>query len=146
MQEKESITKTTTQTLEGEVKRFFQKDNIISYVLDIPEGATSTTTMDGALVKVTTGQTPYVSMYFSYEGSRGYMPTQYIKNVIAPRVPGVSVVGTTTVGSYTWMVAQSAGSEWHVAQVGDGQWLLVVENKRTLHDQVADTLDSLTTK
>lgn len=143
---KEAVVKSSTRTIEGEVVRQFEGENKIVYNLDIPEQASTTLGMDGALVKVLTGATPYVSMYFSYEGGRGYMPTDYIKNVIAPHVNSVAIVGTTTIGSYTWTVAQSAASEWHVAQVGNGSWLLIVENKRALHDQVADTLDSLTTK
>lgn len=142
----EAVKKVSTNALEGQVVRAFEGENKIIYKMDIPETATSTLAMDGALVKVMDNGTPFVSMYFSYEGGRGYIATDYINNVIAPRVPGVKIVGTSTVGLYTWTVAESQASEWHVAQVGDGQWLLVVENKKSLHDGAVEALDTLTTQ
>lgn len=143
---KEAIVKSETDLLEGEVVRMHEGENRIAYAIDIPDEATSTTGMDGALVKVTEGGVPYVSMYFSYEGVRGYVADDYINKVIAPRVNVVTIIGTTTIGSYVWTVAESQASEWHVSQVGDGQWLLVVENKKSLHDRVMETLDTLTTR
>jgi hypothetical protein len=139
----EAIVKTQTRTIEGQVTRMFEGENKVVYSFDVPETATSTTGMEDALVKVTNNDLPYTSMYFSYEGGRGYAAEDYIKNVIAPRVPVLTIIGTTTIGSRVWTVAESTASEWHVAQVGDGQWLLIVENKKALHDQVAATLESL---
>lgn len=144
--QKEAVVKVTTAMLEGEVVRMFEGENKISYALDIPETATSTVGMNGALLQVVDGGVPFVSMYFSYEGGRGYMPINYIKSIIVPQVRALTIVGTTTVGSYDWTVAQSDQSEWHVAQVGDGSWLVVVENKRTLHDKAMGVLDTLTTR
>lgn len=140
------VNKTDVRLLEGEVTRVFEGDHTIFYSLDIPEMATSTIGMDGALVKVIEGNVSYASMYFSYEGGRGYMPQDYIRNVIVPRVPALIIMGTTTIGSYTWTIAQSDQSEWHVGQVGDGSWLLVVESKRSLHERVIESLESLMTK
>ncbi|MEN9337811.1 MAG: hypothetical protein RIQ41_125 [Candidatus Parcubacteria bacterium] len=140
------IKKTSSKTLEGKVIRTFEGDNTIEYSLTIPEDATTTVGMEGALVKIATPDAPYISMYFSYEGGRGYMPSDYIKNVIVPRVSALTMTGTTTVGGTIWTVAESEQSEWHVAQVGDGQWLLVTENKKSLHDAVLETLESLITK
>jgi hypothetical protein len=135
-----------TETITGEVVRVFEGENKVSYTLAIPKTATSSIGMDGALVKIVDSGSPYVSMYFSFEGGRGYTARDYINNVIAPRVSGLTMGGTTTIGLSTWQVAQTAQSEWHVAQVGDGQWLLIVESKRALHDRAVETLDSLTVK
>lgn len=143
---KESVKKAPTNLLQGQVVRPFEGENKIVYKMEIPESATSTLGMDGALVKIVDKGVPYISMYFSYEGGRGYIATDYINTVIAPHVPGVRIVGTSTAGLYTWTVAESQASEWHVAQVGDGQWLLVVENKKTLHNEVREALDTLTTQ
>jgi hypothetical protein len=141
-----AVKKSLTSTVEGQVIRMFEGENKIVYSFDVPESASSTTGMEGALVRVTDNDLPYATMYFSFEGGRGYMPEDYISNVIAPRVPSLAVTGTTTVGSRIWTIAESAASEWHVAQVGDGQWLLIVENKKALHDKMADTLSSIVTE
>lgn len=136
----------STTLVEGQVTRMFEGENKLVYAIDIPETATSSVTLDGALVKVTDADTLYVAMYMSYEGGRGYSSLDYINNVIAPRIPGLIITGTTTIGSVIWTVAQSAQSEWHVGQVGDGQWLLVAESPRALHEKIVDTIDTLTTK
>lgn len=144
--EKEAVKSEPKNLITGQVMREFEGENKIIYKMAIPETATSTTGMDGALVKITDEGSSFISMYFSYEGGRGYVAPDYINNVIAPRVPGVKIVGTSTIGLYTWTVAESEMSEWHVAQVGDGQWLLVVENKKSLHDGAVESLDTLTTQ
>lgn len=142
----EPIVKAYMRTIEGQVTRMFEGENKIVYSFDIPEEATSTTGMGDALIKVMDNGAAYVSMYFSFEGGRGFLAEEYIKHVIVPRVPALTIMGTTTIGSYEWLRAESAASEWYVAQVGDGQWLLVVESKKALHDQVMETLESLTTE
>ncbi len=136
----------TMKTLEGQVVRVFEGENKLVYSIDIPETATSTLDMNDALVKITDNGIAYISMYMSYEGGRGYSSLDYINNVITPRVSTLSVVGTTTIAGSIWTIAQSAHSEWHVGQVGDGQWLMVVESARADHDRVVETLDSLITK
>lgn len=140
---KESVVRSNMQTIEGQVVRMFEGENKIVYSFDVPDTATSSVGMEGALVKVMNDDVPHASMYFSYEGGRGYVSEDYIKRVIAPRVPVLTITGTTTVGSRVWTVAESPNSEWHVAQVGDGQWLLIVENKKALHDTMLETLASL---
>jgi hypothetical protein len=143
--QKEALVSSDVSVLEGAVTRIFEGENKITYALDIPTTATSTLGMEGALIKVTEGGAPYVSIYFSYEGGRGYMPEDYIRGVIMPRVRSVLITGTTSIGAYTWTHAETEASEWHVAQVGDGQWLMIVESKRFLHDRVAETLASVST-
>lgn len=144
--DKESVVKSTTQTLEGQVTRIFEGENKLVYSLDIPETATSTLGMDSALVKVTDNGMALVSIYMSYEGGRGYASTDYINNVIAPKVSALTTVGTTTIGGTMWTIAQTANTEWHVGQVGDGQWLMVVEGKKSSHDAIVEILESLDTK
>lgn len=144
--QKEAVVKSTTRTIEGEVVRKNGDNEVkVVYNLDIPEGATTTLGMNDALINIVSGTKPLAEMYFTYEGARGYSVRDYIDRVIAPQVK-VTVTGTTTIGSSMWTVAESLGSEWHVAQVGDGSWLLVVENKRDLHDDVMNMLDTLVTK
>lgn len=145
--ETKKLTENKNSTLlEGQVTRMFEGENKLVYALNIPQTATSTVTMDGALVKVVNGENLYLAMYMSYEGGRGYSSSDYINSIIAPLIPGLTVLGTTTIGSTLWTVVQSAQSEWHVGQVGDGQWLMVAESPRSLHDEVTKTLETLTTK
>lgn len=141
--QKEAITKSSMRSFEGQVTRMFEGENKIVYSFDIPKDATTTVSMDEALVKVTTGTALYSAVYFSYEGGRGYSAEDYIKNVISPQVKVLAIVGTTTVGTRVWTLAESANSEWHVAQVGDGQWLMVVESPKVNHDDIISTLEGL---
>ena len=58
----------------------------------------------------------------------------------------INPTSTSTIGSYDWQGAETAGSEWHVASVDGGQWLIVVENKKTTHDTVEKILNSIAVK
>ena len=102
-------------TFSGEVTRIFEGENKLMYSLSLPETATTSITMDGALLKIMDGVSPFASAYFSYEGARGYTPMDYINNTIAPHVSVINPTGTSTIGSYDWQVAESEGSEWHIA-------------------------------
>jgi hypothetical protein len=127
----------------GEVVRVFEGENKIEYSFSVPESATTTLGMEGALVKVTNDGAPVATVYFSYEGGRGYSSTDYINNIIAPNVAVINPNGTSTVGSTDWETASSEGSEWSVAAVRDGEWLVVVENRKTNHDLAQKLLASL---
>ena len=142
----EARVRTNTQLVTGQVTRVFEGENKAIYSLYIPEEATTTTSMDGALVRINEGKNLYMAAYLSYEGGRGYVAEEYINRIIAPQVHALVAGATSTIGAYTWMAAESANSEWHVAQVGDGQWLLVVENPKANHDRVMDSLEDLEVK
>ena len=132
---------------EGSVTRNFEGENTLSYSFNLPEGATTTVEKDGALVKINDDQSQMVSaMYFSYEGGRGYSPDDYIDNVIAKSVKSIEDVGTTTIGSHEWSVVESEWSVWHVAKSENGQWLLVVENKKTENERANAIIESIVTK
>ena len=131
------------KTFSGEVSRFFEGENKIIYSFNIPNGATTTLGMDGALIKITNATSSYASIYISYEGGRGYTPINYIDNIISPRVSVINPIGIETIGVYEWQKAVSEGSEWYIASVLGGEWLIVVENKKSLHDAVRETLMSI---
>jgi hypothetical protein len=135
-----------TQLVTGQVMRAFEGENKAVYSFYVPDAATTTTLSDGALVHVKENGALYMAAYLSYEGGRGYVAEEYINRVIAPQVSVIESGATSTIGSYTWTVAESANTEWHVAQVGDGQWLMVVENPKKNHDRVLETLDGLEVK
>ena len=134
------------QSVTGQVLRVFEGEHVLDYSMDIPETSTTTVSMEGALLRVTEETNPLVTIYFSYEGGRGYTPLDYINNKIAPQVSVIDPVGTTTIGGLDWQVAESEGSEWRIAQVMNGEWLIVTENKKSVHDIADSILNSIVLK
>lgn len=135
-----------TQLVSGQVTRMFKVENRAVYSFYIPESATTTVSMDDALVRVDDESGLYMAAYLSYEGGRGYVAEEYINRLIAPQVHVLTSGATSSIGAYTWMEAESANTEWHVAQVGDGEWLMVVENPKVNHDRVLETLEGMEVK
>ncbi|MBP6948505.1 MAG: hypothetical protein KBC41_02345 [Candidatus Pacebacteria bacterium] len=131
------------KSFNGEVVRVFEGENILEYGFDIPETATTTVEMDGALIKVEDAGNPLITVYMSYEGGRGYTAIDYISNIIANHVPVIDVEETKTIGLLEWQTATSEGSEWYITSVLDGKWLIVVENKKTVHDTAEKILESV---
>lgn len=133
----------TSKSFQGSVTKVFEGDNTLDYGFDLPETATATVALDGALVKVTEMDASVLAMYVSFEGGRGYSPSDYITHNIIPKVSGITQVGTTSISGYEWTVIESANSEWHVASVENGNWLLVVENKKSDSEKAMSILGSL---
>lgn len=143
----EAVVKTTRgATLSGKVTRIFEGENNLVYSMDIPETATSTLSMDDALVTINNEGSLFAAVYMSYEGGRGYSSSDYIQNVIAKSVPAIAITGTTSIAGVTWTIAEGGNSEWHIGQVGTGAWLMVVENRKEHHDHVVEMLESLITE
>ena len=142
----EEANELSSSSFTGKVVRMFEGENVLEYGFDLPEGATTTVERDGSLIKVINQDSLVLAMYISYEGGRGYSPSDYIKNVIAPSIPNLTMIGTTTIGLYDWNVVESERSVWHVAKGGDGSWLIVVENKKTDNEVANTIIESITTK
>lgn len=141
--EGETVVEVGMKQITGEVTRVFEGENKIEYSFSAPETSTTTLGMENALVRVTNEGASLATLYFSYEGGRGYSPVDYINNVIAPNVAVINPGEVVTVGGMDWQTASSEGSEWYVAKARDGEWLVVVENSKTQHDQVQKILSSL---
>lgn len=139
-------TEISMKSFVGQVVRVFEGENVLEYAFDIPETATTSIDMDGALIKVLDNGVLTTSLYMSYEGGRGYTPLDYISNTIAPHVSVINPTGTSTIGGYEWQLAQSEGSEWYVASVASSSWLIVVENKKTNHDMTNKIIESISVK
>lgn len=114
----------------------------IAYSFAVPEGASSSMSMQNTLVKVTVADAPYVSVYFSYNVGRDYTAQDYVTKVIAPKVKVVNAVGETMIGNTMWFKADSDKTDWHVASVADGKWLVVFESAKTNETDVEKTLSS----
>lgn len=130
----------------GQVVRVYEGDNVLEYGFDIPETATTSIDMDGALIRVVDQGALLASVYMSYEGARGYTALDYINTIIAPHVSVIDPTGTSTIGMHEWQIAESAGSEWHIAAVNGGKWLIIVENKKSVKDVVEQILESINVK
>jgi len=126
----------------GEVVREFEGENKLNYSFNIPEVSTTSMDMNGALINIFEASSTYATMYISYEGGRGFTALQYIDEIIAPHVSVINLTEISKIGEYEWQGAESEGSEWHVAPVLNGEWLIVVQNKKTVHDTVSKTLES----
>lgn len=127
------------KNFKGSITKVFEGDNTLDYGFNLPETATATVSMNGALVKVTDTDMPVLAMYVSFEGGRGYSPADYITNTIIPKVSAATIVGTTTIGENEWTIVESKNSVWHVTKVGNGNWLLVVENTKA-HSEKANPI------
>lgn len=131
----------------GQVVRVYEGENILEYGFDIPETASTTVDMDGALIRVTdASSTPIITFYMSYEGGRGYTALDYLSEIVAPHVNVIDPTGTSSIGAYEWQLAETANSEWHIAQVDGGKWLIVAESKKSVHDQAERILESVNAK
>ena len=131
----------------GQVVRVYEGQNLLEYGFDIPETASTTVDMDGALIRVTdASNTPIVTFYMSYEGGRGYTALDYLSEVVAPHVNVIDPTGTSTIGMYEWQLAETANSEWHIASVDNGKWLIVAESKKSVHDEAEKILESVNAK
>lgn len=131
----------------GQVVRVYEGENILEYGFDIPETASTTVDMDGALIRVANASTtPIVTFYMSYEGARGYSALDYLSNVVAPHVAVIDPTGTSTIGVYEWQLAETVNSEWHIAKVDGGKWLIIAESKKSMHDEAEKILESVNAK
>ena len=94
------------------------------------------------------------TIYASYEGGRGYSATaleivsaaDYLAETISKAVPTVSAPTTAVYGDVSWMTAGTAMTEWHIAPQKNGEWLLVVESKKSNNKEVGEILKTLTIK
>ncbi len=132
----------TSKSFQGSFTKVSGGEFTLQYGFDLPETATATVTMNGALVKVSDSDMPVLAMYVSYEGDRGYTPADYITKNIMTKVAGVTMQEAKMVGKFDWSVAESANSVWHVASVEGGKWLLVVENKKADTEKAAVILET----
>lgn len=117
----------------GSVSRFFEGTSTIDYSFEVPTVATSTSEMDGSLVKVANATGTIATLYFSYEGGRGYTPTEYVNYVMKPRVSGLVITETEESSNPDWLRIASSASEWYISPINDGEWLVVIEAKKTMN-------------
>jgi len=143
--DEQEVSTVSKKSFQGSVMRMFEGENVLEYGFDLPETATATISMDGALVKIADEGMPVLAMYASFEGSRGYAPMDYVVKNIIPKVGAVSDMGNKVVGEDEWTVVASKNSEWHITKVAGGKWLLVVENTKANSEKAIALLETLST-
>lgn len=143
---KQEEVKTEVATMKSYENQLTLGKDTLSYTIDIPENASTTVEMNNALVRITDKATPYATVYASYQGGRNRTPEQYLSDVIAPHVSVINPIGEAMIGNTMWYKAESATSEWHIASVADGKWLVIVESKKTASQMVEKSLSSFAVK
>lgn len=138
-----STVETTSMVMfNGEVASLVDPTQVVEYSFAIPEEATTELLSNNALVRVTNNSAPYASLYFSYNVGRNYTALDYINKVISPKVKVVNPLGEAMIGNTMWYKANSDHSEWHVAAINDGKWIVVVESPKDLSGDVQATLST----
>lgn len=127
----------------GEAKKLVNGvEEVLPFSIAIPVDATTSVGMNGSLFSIKTPTRTYASMYFSYEGDRKYTPELYVKNVMTPRVKVITPLGEAMIGTTMWYKVASDKSEWHIASLMDGKWLVVIESGKDIGEMVKTTLSS----
>lgn len=143
---KDTQSEISMKSVVGQVVRVYEGDHVLEYAFDIPETATTSIDMEGALIRVLDNNAPTATFYMSYEGARGYSALDYLSNKIAPHVSVINPTNIVSLGGYDWQMAESEGSEWYIASVASSSWLIVVENKKTNHDMATKIIESISVK
>jgi hypothetical protein len=148
-----STTTSSTDVITGaksfatEINAQFEGDNKANVVFNYDDNLTVTQGA-GAKAKyyyVTDANKANVAVvYTSVEGGRGYTANDYIDEVIRKAVPSATPAADVTYGAKTWTRSESSGSEWNVLSAKNGEWLVLVENKKANHDKVVKILETLT--
>lgn len=90
--------------------------------------------------------TKVATIYMSYEGGRGYAPTDYVNDVLVKAIPGLVKEDAVMYGSSTWTKVSSTNSVWHLKSSDDKQWLVLVENTKANSKAVESLINTFTIK
>ncbi len=142
----EVTTEASMKSITGDVVRVFKGEQKLEYSLSIPETASTSLDMNKALLRITDGGKLLATVYFSFEGQRGYSASKYIDDVIAPQVQVITPVGEAMIGNTMWYKGASDVSEWHIATISGGKWLVVVESKKADSQIAQKILSSFSVK
>lgn len=133
------------KTAETVASASYEGDRSKTISFDIPE---SYTVVPQKVMKntyaVMNGANKVATLYYSYEGGRGYTAAEYINNVIAPKVAGLSTLATSTIANADYATVSTANSDFRVGSYGE--WLVVAESSKSASSEVVDMLKSITVK
>lgn len=130
----------TVKTFEGEVSSNFEGPNTVKYAF-VYDGAYTATSTKPKYVFVKQGTSTIATIYFSYEGGRGYTPVDYINQVIKKAVPSVSAPVDMMYGDSSWTKSSSVGTDWHV--FASGEYLAVIESSKSNTSKIQSILETL---
>lgn len=132
------------KTAETVASASFEGDRSKTVSFDIPESYTVVAQKSKNTYAVMNGASKVATLYYSYEGGRGYAPTDYVINNIATKVAGLSLVSTSTVGSADYATASTVNSDFKVGSYGE--WLVMSESSKANSAEVDALLKSITVK
>ncbi len=132
------------KTAETSASASFEGDRSKTVSFDIPESYTVVPKASKNTYAIMNGSKTVATLYYSYEGGRGYTGADYLANNVAPKVAGLSSVSTTTVGTSDYANASTANSDFRVGAYGE--WLVVSESLKSNSDEVSAILKSVTVK
>jgi hypothetical protein len=117
----------------GATAQLFEGQNILSYRFAVPESTTFTKEADGKTVVISdvNDGAQKALVYLSYEGARGYKAEDYFNNIIASKISATMATSTVHVGSYDWYHVETGTMMWDIASLKNGEWLMMIESKKT---------------
>ena len=128
----------------GATSQMFEGQNILSYSFYVPSGMTSSKGDDSQTVVIKGADGSQKALvYFSYEGARGWTPEEYFNTIIAPKVPVEKATSTVHTGSYDWYHVETGTTEWNIAKIKGGEWLMMVESKKADSEAVTNIFKTL---
>ena len=139
------VTPMSYKTAETTASANYEGDRSKTVSIDIPESyeVVASKNMKNTYF-VMNGNSRVATLYYSYEGGRGYSASDYITNVIAPKVSGLSSVSISTSGGVSSAMASSANSEFRVSSYGE--WLVFVESTKANSDIAMAIANSVVVK
>ncbi len=130
----------TVKTFEGEVSSNFEGTNTVKYAF-VYDGAYTATSTKPKYVFVKQGTSTIATIYFSYEGGRGYSAADYINQVIKKAVPAASAPTEVMHGDSTWTKSSSVGTDWHVFAADE--YLTVIESSKQNTSKISSIFETL---
>lgn len=130
----------TVKTFEGEVSSNFEGPNTVKYAF-VYDGAYSATSTKPKYAFIKQGTSTIATIYFSYEGGRGYSAVDYVNQVIKKAVPSVSAPVAMMHGDSSWTKASSVGTDWHIMSMGE--YLTVIESSKQNTSKIESIFQTL---
>lgn len=115
--------------IDGTVKAFYEGESVLKYHFDIDKNATTTERNEKTTgITITNASSTVIAKVFlSYEGGRGYMPSDFFSEELPKRVASLSETSSTTIGSYAGLEAHSPYMIWRAANVHNGEWMIIIQ-------------------
>ncbi len=130
----------TVKTFEGTLTSNFEGTSTVKYAF-VYDGAYSATSTKPKYAFIKEGTSTIATIYFSYEGGRGYSAADYVSQVIKKSVPSISAALEMMHGDSPWTKTSSVGTDWHI--MSSGEYLTVIESSKQNTPKIESILETL---